>query len=70
MALYNQIVFGLLLLEMGTFVALIIPLPFKARRTMFRFIATSPVIAQAQYFLKIAFVSVEEFDDDLYSIFN
>jgi len=58
MALYNQIVFVLLCLEILAFVLLIIPLPFTWRRRVFRAIATSPIIARLQYVLKIMFIFV------------
>lgn len=36
------VVFGLLVLEVTTFLVLIVPLPFTWRRKMFKFLATNP----------------------------
>ncbi|PWN21008.1 B-cell receptor-associated 31-like protein [Microstroma glucosiphilum] len=58
MTLYYGLVFGLLVLEVVTFLVLIIPLPFAWRRSMFKFLATNPLVAKAQYALKIMFIFV------------
>lgn len=58
MALYNQLAFGLLLLEIVLFGVLIVPLPFTWRRALFKSIAESPIIAKVQYALKITFIFV------------
>ncbi|KAM0747945.1 B-cell receptor-associated 31-like protein [Meredithblackwellia eburnea MCA 4105] len=58
MALYNQLVFGLLCVEIITFLILIVPLPFTWRRALFKTIATSPILAKVQYALKIIFCFV------------
>lgn len=58
MALYNQLAFGLLLLEGLCFVALVVPMPFTWRRALFKAIAESQLIAKAQYALKITFIFV------------
>merc|ERR1712032_437664 len=58
MTLYYSIVFGLLVLEMTMFLALIVPLPFTVRRKLFRFLATNPVVSQFMYALKITFIFV------------
>ncbi|KAL8291270.1 hypothetical protein RQP46_002248 [Phenoliferia psychrophenolica] len=58
MALYNQLVFALLCVEILTFLILIVPMPFTIRRKMFKAIATSPVLAKVQYALKIIFCFV------------
>ncbi|SGY54775.1 BQ5605_C006g03909 [Microbotryum silenes-dioicae] len=58
MAIPNQIVFGLLLFEIATFIVLIVPLPFTWRRALFKAIAESQLVAKAQYALKITFIFV------------
>lgn len=42
MTLYYSITFGLLVLEVVTFLVLILPLPFSWRRRMVKFLATNP----------------------------
>lgn len=58
MALYNQGVFVLLIAEMLLFVILVLPLPWKLRRKLFKFIAESPAIAKLVYGLKITFIFI------------
>ncbi|KAG0145159.1 hypothetical protein CROQUDRAFT_658961 [Cronartium quercuum f. sp. fusiforme G11] len=58
MALYNWMVFNLLIIEIVTFIALVMPLPFTWRRKLFKFLSTSPLIAKLQYGLKILFIFV------------
>ncbi|CAO1616215.1 unnamed protein product [Parajaminaea phylloscopi] len=58
MTLYYSITFGLLVLEVVTFLTLILPLPFSWRRGMFKFLATNPIVAKAQYALKITFIFI------------
>lgn len=43
---------------MATFVGLLLPMPFAARKKLFTFLSTSPVVAKIAYGLKIAFVYV------------
>ena len=50
--------FGLLVLEVTTFMLLIVPLPFNWRRKMFKFLAENPIVAKVQYALKITFIFV------------
>lgn len=38
--------------------ALIIPMPFAAKRKMFNFISESPIIAKMQYGMKITFIFI------------
>ncbi|KAH8924688.1 hypothetical protein BT69DRAFT_1280317 [Atractiella rhizophila] len=62
MALYNWIVFCLLVFEMSLFVALILPIPFTWRRAMFKFVSESPTVpsrtdrADAYRFVGVLFV--------------
>ncbi|KAF3942389.1 hypothetical protein ABW19_dt0206839 [Dactylella cylindrospora] len=58
MTLYYSLVFALLMVEMGIFMVLIIPLPLTMRRSMFHFISTNPLIAKLQYGLKITFIFI------------
>jgi len=58
MTLYYSLVFLLLVFEMFVFVALIVPMPFKAKRKLFTFISESPIIAKLQYGLKITFIFI------------
>jgi hypothetical protein len=50
---YGIQVFVLLVLEMALFVALIIPMPFAAKRKLFNFISESPIVAKIQYGMKV-----------------
>lgn len=45
--------FVLLVAEMAMFVALIIPLPYVAKRKLFNFISESPLVAKLQYGMKV-----------------
>ncbi|PGH28171.1 hypothetical protein AJ80_00061 [Polytolypa hystricis UAMH7299] len=58
MTLYYSLVFLLLMVEMGIFCALIVPLPFAVRRKLFTFISESPAIAKLQYGMKITFIFI------------
>ncbi|MBW0462754.1 hypothetical protein O181_002469 [Austropuccinia psidii MF-1] len=58
MALYNWMVFALLIVEIVTFIILVMPLPFTWRRVLFKFLSTSPLVAKLQYGLKILFIFV------------
>ncbi|KAL4742252.1 B-cell receptor-associated protein 31-like-domain-containing protein [Aspergillus similis] len=58
MTLYYSLVFCLLVLEMGVFMGLIVPLPFTVKRKLFAFISESPVIAKLQYGLRITFIFI------------
>ncbi|KAI8446725.1 endoplasmic reticulum protein, partial [Phakopsora pachyrhizi] len=56
--LYNWMVFSLLIIEIVTFIILVMPLPFTWRRLLFKFLSTSPLVAKIQYGLKILFIFV------------
>jgi B-cell receptor-associated protein 31 len=58
MTLYYTLVFMLLMFEMGLFVLLIVPLPFKIKRAIFTFISENPIVAKIQYWMKITFVFI------------
>lgn len=58
MTLYYSLVFVLLVLEMGLFVTLIVPLPHTIKRKMFNFISESVIVAKLQYGLKITFIFI------------
>lgn len=58
MTLYYSIVFALLVFEMAMFMVLIVPLPFSARRKLFRFLASSEVVAKINYGVRITFIFV------------
>ena len=38
--------------------ALIIPMPYSAKRKMFNFISESPIVAKMQYGMKITFIFI------------
>lgn len=58
MTLYYSLVFALLMGEMGLFMLLLVPLPFKIKRKIFTFISESPLVAKMQYWMKITFVFI------------
>ncbi|KAN0118236.1 B-cell receptor-associated protein 31-like domain containing protein [Russula decolorans] len=58
MTIYYTLTFMLLASEMGAFCIFVAPLPFKARRGLFRFLSESPFVAKVSYGLKISFISV------------
>ncbi|KAI5844428.1 B-cell receptor-associated protein 31-like-containing protein [Morchella snyderi] len=58
MTLYYTLVFFLLLVEMGIFMLLILPLPFTWRRMIFTFISENAFVAKLQYGMKITFVFI------------
>ncbi|KAI9805906.1 MAG: hypothetical protein M1825_000520 [Sarcosagium campestre] len=58
MTLYYSLVFVLLVSEMILFMLLVVPIPFTWRRKLFNFISESPLVAKAQYGLKICFIAV------------
>ncbi|KAI8370322.1 B-cell receptor-associated protein 31-like-domain-containing protein [Radiomyces spectabilis] len=55
MTIYYTLTFFILLLEMFSFCLLVLPLPFRWRSALMRFVTTSPVMAKAFYGLKIVF---------------
>lgn len=58
MTLYYSLVFLLLVAEMTLFVLLIVPLPYTWRLKLYTFISESPIVAKAQYALKITFIFI------------
>ncbi|GFP56642.1 hypothetical protein ACSS6W_004863 [Trichoderma asperelloides] len=58
MTLYYSLVFALLMGEMGLFMLLLVPLPFKIKRKIFTFVSESPLVAKLQYWMKITFVFI------------
>lgn len=48
----------MLVFEMAAFCLLVLPLPYAMRRRLFLFINTSPLVAKAQYGLKISFIFI------------
>ncbi|KAG4300998.1 hypothetical protein PCANB_002665 [Pneumocystis canis] len=58
MTLYYSLVFTLLMIQMGLFFLLIMPLPKRLRRRLFKFISTSPIIAKVCYGSKITFIFI------------
>jgi len=58
MTVYYTLTFGLLLAEMASFVALLMPMPFTARKKIFNFLSQSPLVAKLAYGIKIAFVFI------------
>lgn len=43
---------------MLVFLSLIVPLPYKIKRSLFTFISESPLVAKLQYGLKITFIFI------------
>lgn len=58
MTLYYSLVFALLVLEMGIFMLLIVPLPYTMKRRLFTFISENPLVAKLQYGMKITFIFI------------
>ncbi|KAG8740781.1 hypothetical protein FRC10_003890 [Ceratobasidium sp. 414] len=58
MTIYYTLTFMLLAAEMATFCLLVMPMPFVARRKLFRFLTESVVVAKIAYALKISFIFV------------
>ncbi|TEB33776.1 B-cell receptor-associated 31-like protein [Coprinellus micaceus] len=58
MTIYYTLTFLLLAGEMGTFCALVAPLPFTIKKKVFTFLSTSPIVAKLAYGLKISFIFV------------
>ncbi|KAG8993680.1 hypothetical protein FRB94_010466 [Tulasnella sp. JGI-2019a] len=58
MTVYYTLTFGLLVAEMVTFVAILMPMPFAVRKKVFTFLSNSPVVAKLAYGLKIAFIFI------------
>ncbi|QUC21450.1 uncharacterized protein UV8b_05693 [Ustilaginoidea virens] len=58
MTLYYTLVFFLLVVEMGLFMLLLVPLPFTAKRKVFTFISENPVISKIMHWMRITFVFI------------
>ncbi|KAL9537802.1 hypothetical protein MBANPS3_011455 [Mucor bainieri] len=58
MALYYGIVFGILTVEIILFFLFLLPIPTRWQKPVFRWLATSPSVAHAQYIMKIVFVFI------------
>ncbi|KAI6037942.1 B-cell receptor-associated protein 31-like-domain-containing protein [Pisolithus marmoratus] len=58
MTVYYSLTFLLLAAEMVTFCLLVFPLPYTARKRIFRFLSESPIVAKVAYALKISFIFV------------
>ncbi|KAI8082418.1 B-cell receptor-associated protein 31-like-domain-containing protein [Thamnidium elegans] len=58
MALYYGIVFAILTLEVLTFFLFLLPIPTRWQKPVFRWLATSPSIAHAQYIMKVVFAFI------------
>ncbi|KAL1933306.1 hypothetical protein VTP01DRAFT_7396 [Rhizomucor pusillus] len=58
MTLYYSIVFLILLIEILLFLLLMVPFPNKWRISVFRFLATDPLMGHVRYILKIVFVFI------------
>ena len=55
MTLYYSLVFALLVFEMVVFMSLIVPMPFRVKRSILTFISESPIVAKLQYWIKVRF---------------
>ncbi|KAG8751245.1 hypothetical protein FRC12_012530 [Ceratobasidium sp. 428] len=58
MTIYYTLTFMLLAAEMATFCILVLPMPFAARRNLFKFLTESVIVAKIAYALKISFIFV------------
>ncbi|KAF9468270.1 endoplasmic reticulum protein [Collybia nuda] len=58
MTVYYSLTFMLLAAEMVTFCLLVAPLPYKIRKSLFRFLSESYAVAKVAYALKISFIFV------------
>ncbi|KAF9997600.1 hypothetical protein BGZ65_006826 [Modicella reniformis] len=58
MSLFYTMVYCLLLTEMIAFIFLILPLPYKWRKGILKFMSTSRFMANIQYVMKIVFIFV------------
>jgi len=58
MTVYYTLTFALLVTEMVTFVAVLMPMPFAVRKKVFTFLSTSQLVAKLAYGLKIAFIFI------------
>ncbi|PWN87039.1 hypothetical protein FA10DRAFT_269637 [Acaromyces ingoldii] len=58
MTVHYTLTFMLLCVEAFVFLALIVPLPFKARRALFQFFGTNPIVGKILYGVKISIIFV------------
>ncbi|QPG95989.1 hypothetical protein C2857_002795 [Epichloe festucae Fl1] len=58
MTLYYTLVFFLLVLEMGLFMLLLVPLPYTAKRKVFTFISENPILSKVMHWLRITFIFI------------
>lgn len=58
MSLYLRLVFALLTFELGLFIMLVVPIPFKWRKALFALLSNSPLVSRGIYGLKILFIFV------------
>ncbi|CAO3646552.1 unnamed protein product [Mucor hiemalis] len=58
MALYYSIVFAILSVEIAAFFLFLLPIPTRWQKPVFRWFATSPAVAHAQYIMKVVFVFI------------
>ncbi|EEB97222.1 hypothetical protein MPER_03505 [Moniliophthora perniciosa FA553] len=58
MTIYYTLTFLLLAAEMTTFCVLVAPLPYKVRKSLFRFLSESKLVGKVAYALKISFIFV------------
>ncbi|KAJ3159973.1 hypothetical protein HDU86_001238 [Geranomyces michiganensis] len=71
MSLFYQLVFIILISEMLLFGLLIAPLPLGIRRSMLKWMSTSPLLTQSKSYFRIMFLYVSiMFVDSLNKVFN
>ncbi|KAI8087944.1 B-cell receptor-associated protein 31-like-domain-containing protein [Gilbertella persicaria] len=58
MTLYYSIVFAILAVEIFIFFLFLLPIPTRWQKPVFRWLATSPMVAHAQYVMRIVFVFI------------
>ncbi|KAI8366611.1 B-cell receptor-associated protein 31-like-domain-containing protein [Blakeslea trispora] len=58
MTLYYTIVFAILALEIFVFFLFLLPIPTRWQKPVFRWLATSPFMAHAQYVMRIVFAFI------------
>ncbi|KAI8975312.1 B-cell receptor-associated protein 31-like-domain-containing protein [Mycotypha africana] len=58
MALYYGIVFGILTVEIFLFFLFLLPIPTRWQKPVFRWLATSPIIAHTHYAMKVVFAFI------------
>jgi len=58
MTVYYTLTFGLLVAEMVTSIVILMPMPFAARKRIFTFLSTSPLVGKLAYGLKISFIFI------------